>query len=280
MDASFLYLFHVLSSLWLVHCVYHPTFIGSSILKDINCVPHEFKEIIMNNYVNLNNHVSSHSSFPFLRKTNKRERITENKYQTGEFKNWLVLVCCKWEVFFLPPTGSDLQCSASLLLRRFSQISESCFSSEPAGRQQSVESICSSSLAVSVIIDNIDLSLFSYFLDFWGWKSAAAAASPPLETKQAAPQHWQPFRDLFPLHPLLLLPQCCVSMDCVCTFLTDGLDCSSGFHWEQIGLWRQQQQQLNTTTTVTSIEKITVGWPVIAKRRLLPVPLLLCYRRG
>ena len=40
--------------------------------------------------------------------------------------------------FFLPPTGSDLQCSASLLLRRFSQISESCFSSEPAGRQAAV----------------------------------------------------------------------------------------------------------------------------------------------
>ena len=50
----------------------------------------------------------------------------------------MVLVCCKWEVFFLPPTGSDLQCSASLLLRRFSQISESCFSSEPAGRQAAV----------------------------------------------------------------------------------------------------------------------------------------------
>ncbi len=84
------------------------------------------------------------------------------------------------------------------------------------------------------------------------------------------------------LHPLPPLPQCCVSMDCVCIFLSDGLDCSSGFHWEQIGLWRQQQQQqqLNTTTTVTSIEKIAVRWPVIAKRRLLPVPLLLCYRRG
>ncbi|MEQ2245501.1 hypothetical protein ILYODFUR_028708 [Ilyodon furcidens] len=53
-------------------------------------------------------------------------------------------------------TGSDLQCSASLLLRRFSQISESCFSSEPAGRQQPAESICSF-LAVSVIISNIHL---------------------------------------------------------------------------------------------------------------------------
>lgn len=24
----------------------------------------------------------------------------ENEYETGEYKNWLVLVCCKWEVFF------------------------------------------------------------------------------------------------------------------------------------------------------------------------------------
>lgn len=46
--------------------------------------------------------------------------------------------------FFLPlspPTGSDLQCSASLLLRRFSHFSESCFSSELGGRQQSVKTI-------------------------------------------------------------------------------------------------------------------------------------------
>lgn len=38
-------------------------------------------------------------------------------------------------VFFSlsPPTGSDSQCSASLLLRMFSHFSESCFSSEPGG---------------------------------------------------------------------------------------------------------------------------------------------------
>lgn len=68
----------------------------------LNCVEHGSKEIIVTNYViKLNNQASSRSSFPFPRKTNKKERITENKYQTGEFKNWLVLVCCKWEVFFL-----------------------------------------------------------------------------------------------------------------------------------------------------------------------------------
>lgn len=127
--------------------------------------------------------------------------------------------------FSLPPTGSDLQCSASLLLRRFSQISESCFSSEPAGRQQSVESICSS-LVASVIIYNIDLSLFSYFLDFearnqqqhhrWKLNKLHHSTGRLLKT--------------FSFHLHLLLPQRCVSMDCACIFLSDGLDCSSGFH--------------------------------------------------
>lgn len=45
-------------------------------------------------------------------------------------------MCREWELFFFslsPPTGSDSQCSASLLLRRFSHFSESCFSSEPGG---------------------------------------------------------------------------------------------------------------------------------------------------
>ena len=75
-------------------------------------------------------------------------------------------------------------------------VSHALALSRQAGRQQSVESICSS-FAVSVIIDNIDLPLFSHFLDFWSQKPSAAAAASPLETKQAAPQHWQPLRDLF-----------------------------------------------------------------------------------
>lgn len=113
--------------------------------------------------------------------------------------------------FPLPPTGSDLQCSASLLLRRFSQISESCFSSEPAGRQQSVEGICSS-LAVSVIINNTDLFLF---LTFWILSQESAAASP-LETKSCTTTLEAFQRPFHPFPPSLCFSV--VSVDCVCIF--------------------------------------------------------------
>lgn len=73
-------------------------------------------------------------------------------------------------------------------------------------------------------------------------------------------------------HPLLPQPQRCVSMDRLCV---SGF---CGFHCQQVGLW--WQQPTNTTKAQSSAEKITLRWPVIANRRLLPVPLLLCYRRG
>lgn len=42
----------------------------------------------MNDYfTKLANLVSNHSSFPFHRKTNKGERIMEDEYETGEYKN-------------------------------------------------------------------------------------------------------------------------------------------------------------------------------------------------
>lgn len=193
-------------------------------------------------------------------------------------------MCCKWEVFF--SLQQEVICSVQQafcwegFLR---SVSHALALSWQAGRQQSVESICFFPRSIRDHRQHRPLSLFSYFFGFL--RTEISSGSITTGNQTSCTTTLAAFkRSFFFLHPLRPVLQLCASMDCICVFLSEGLDCSSGFYWGQIGLWRQQQQQqqqLNTnTTTVTSIEKITVRWPVIPTRHLLPLLLLLCYKRG
>lgn len=200
----------------------------------------------------------------------KGETFLENKHETREFKNWLALVCYKWEFFppSLPRTGSDLQCSASLLLGRFSQISESCFSSEPAGsRVFALHFQCPWSSSVETFF-----FFFFFFFTFWIFSGRNLQQN---STGRAAPQ--QPFL-LFPP-----LSQMCFHGLCVHIPLWR-IVCSSGFYSAGIGLWWQRQNRPQLSTNAVTLprkgKKSFVRWPVPAERRLPPALLLLCYRRG
>lgn len=148
-----------------------------------------------------------------------------------------------------PPTGSDLQCSASLLLRRFSQISESCFSSEPAGRQAGsrIFALPSQHPWSSISKDLFRCSFtflfwghiffsFIYYLFFGGSSSSTAGNQTICTTTLAA------FLQTFLPSILFFFLLCFVGVfpvDCHSVFLSDGLHRSSGFHWKQIRLWWQ-----------------------------------------
>lgn len=145
-----------------------------------------------------------------------------------------------------------------------------------AGRQQPAESICSF-LAVSVVISDIhlfSLPVLGIFFFFFLRSSSKKKKQEHRSLKNCTPKTG---RVVF-FFILDFLCYSVVSTDLV----SNGLYFCSGFYWETIGLWWQQQLcTLNRHCKLNREEKkITVRWPVIAERRSLPVLLLLCYRRG